>query len=147
MVTPLISQQELCRRIIRHWVDGFGSYYNQTRTEAFSTTFLADSLQHVVDQLRERFNATPLVLMTSAQGHIARECGKALLEYPDARLLFQQDTTIPYLIVLGTGYGLTNECIEEYGSMVLAPIDGIAAYNHLSVRSAAAIMVDRLFGR
>jgi hypothetical protein len=70
-----------------------------------------------------------------------------LLEYPDAKILFQQDTTIPYLIVLGTGYGLTNECIEEYGSMVLTPIDGIAEYNHLSVRSAAAIMVDRLFGR
>ncbi|GAK55956.1 hypothetical protein U27_02917 [Candidatus Vecturithrix granuli] len=147
MVTPLISQQELCRRIIKHWVDGFGSYYNQTRKEAFSTTYLADSLQNVVDQLRERFNATPMVLMTSARGHIASACGKPLLEYPDARLLFQQDATIPYLIVLGTGYGLTNECIEEYGSMVLAPIDGIAAYNHLSVRSAAAIMVDRLFGR
>jgi hypothetical protein len=147
MVTPLISQQELCRRIIKHWVEGFGSYYNQTRKEAFSTTYITDSLQQVVDKLRERWMATPMVLMTSARKHIACECGKPLLEYPDAKILFQQDTTIPYLIVLGTGYGLTNECIEEYGSMVLTPIDGIAEYNHLSVRSAAAIMVDRLFGR
>ena len=29
MVTPLLSQQELCRRIIRHWVEGFGSRSKQ----------------------------------------------------------------------------------------------------------------------
>lgn len=147
MVTPLKSQQELCRRIIRHWVEGFGSQYNQTRGEAFSTTYLTDSLQQVVDQMREKFEATPMVIMTSARKHIARECGKPLLEYAEARELFRQDVTIPFLLVLGTGYGLTNECIEEYGSMVLAPISGISEYNHLSVRSAAAIMVDRVFGR
>ena len=147
MVTPLKSQQELCRRIIRHWVEGFGSQYNQTRGEAFATTYLTDSLQQVVDQLREKFQATPMVVMTSARRHIAHECGKSLLEYAAARELLQQDVTIPFLLVLGTGYGLTNECIEEYGSLVLAPIAGIAEYNHLSVRSAAAIMIDRLFGR
>lgn len=147
MVTPLKSQQELCRRIIHHWVEGFGSQYNQTRREAFSTTYLADSLQPVIDRLREKFEATPMIIMTSAREYIARECGKPMLGYGEARTLFQRDKTIPFLLVLGTGYGLTNECIEEYGSMVLAPIDGIAEYNHLSVRTATAIMIDRLFGR
>jgi hypothetical protein len=30
---------------------------------------------------------------------------------------------------------------------VLTPIDGRGPYNHLSVRSAGAILLDRLFGR
>jgi hypothetical protein len=30
---------------------------------------------------------------------------------------------------------------------VLAPIDGSSDWNHLAVRSAAAIILDRLFGR
>ena len=147
MVTPLISQQELCRRIIHHWVDGFGSQYNHTRREAFARTHLADSLQEVVEQLQEKFQTEPVVIITSAREHIAHECGKALLSYQDAKTMFRENETTPYLIVLGTGYGIENECIRTYGSMVLAPIRGISDYNHLSVRSAAAIMIDRLFGR
>jgi hypothetical protein len=72
MVTPLISQQELCRRIIKHWVEGFGSYYNQTRKEAFSTRYITDSLQQVVDKLRERWMATPMVLMTTPESICVR---------------------------------------------------------------------------
>jgi hypothetical protein len=147
MVTPLVSQQELCRRIIRHWVDGFGSTYNQTRFEAFSTTHLADSLQEVIELLREQFQAPPVVIITSAREHIADECGKSLLRFHEARNTVRENRTNPYLIVLGTGYGIENQCICEYGHMVLEPVQGVAGYNHLSVRSAAAIMIDRVFGR
>jgi hypothetical protein len=146
MVTPLVSQQDLCRRIIRHWVEGFGSRYNQTRQEAFATTYLADSLRDVSNQLARQYQMPPMVVMTSAREHIASDCGKPLLSYQEAVAHFH-DTTSPALIVFGTGYGITKACIREHGTMVLAPIRGIAGYNHLSVRSAAAIIVDRLFGR
>ena len=50
-----------------------------------------------------------------------------------------------YLLVLGTGWGLTNEVMSAC-SYVLRPIYGAGEYNHLSVRSAASIMFDRLLG-
>ena len=147
MVTPLLSQQELCRRIIRHWVEGFGSQYNQTRQEAFSTTDLAGSLQEVIDCLRERHQASPTVIITSARESVARECQKPVLQFPAARQMFSKDREVPHLLVFGTGYGVENECIREYGDCVLEPVYGNTGYNHLSVRSAAAIIIDRLFGQ
>lgn len=147
MVTPVISQQELCRRIISHWVDGFGSQYNQTRKQAFATTYLVDALQDVLARLEEQFHKNPVVIMTSARARIAAECGKPLIGFPDARRAIREAPTTPHLIVFGTGYGVENDCIRKYSDVVLAPVHGVADYNHLSVRSAAAIILDRLFGR
>src|SRR6185369_1253610 len=56
-----------------------------------------------------------------------------------------RDTDQPYLLLLGTGWGLTEECFAT-ADLVLEPITGNGPYNHLSVRSAAAIMLDRLMG-
>ena len=52
----------------------------------------------------------------------------------------------PVLLLLGTGWGLADSLIPSV-SRVLAPIEGDSDWNHLSVRSAAAIILDRLFGR
>jgi hypothetical protein len=51
------------------------------------------------------------------------------------------------LLLFGTGWGLTNEMLAEC-DFVLEPIAGLGknSYNHLSVRSAAAIILDRLLG-
>lgn len=147
MVTPLISQQELCLRIIKHWVEGFGSQYNLTRQQAFATTYLADSLADVTRQLEEKFEKKPVVVVTSAREHVAAACGKPLLRFADATSAMREQASTPYLIVLGTGYGLENECVRAYADAVLEPIRGLGEYNHLSVRSAASIMIDRLFAR
>lgn len=147
MVTPLISQQELCRRIIKHWVEGFGSQYNQTRQVAFATTYLADSLADVIRQLHEKCGAKPTVVITSAREYVAELCQKPLWRFKDAGITMKENIATPYLIVLGTGYGLETECIKTHGDVVLEPIRGLGDYNHLSVRSAAAIMIDRLFAR
>jgi hypothetical protein len=50
------------------------------------------------------------------------------------------------MLLLGTGFGLASPVIER-ADMVLAPIRGIGDYNHLSVRAAASIILDRLRGR
>jgi hypothetical protein len=100
-----------------------------------------------VKRLHEKFGTPPVVVMTSARKHIADECGKPLLSYQEARKRIRGNTTIPYIIVLGTGYGVEHTCVRDYSHGVLAPIHGVSDYNHLSVRSAAAIMIDRLFGR
>jgi hypothetical protein len=47
------------------------------------------------------------------------------------------------LLVFGTGWGLAAPVVEE-AHAVLEPIRGPGPWNHLSVRSACAIALDRL---
>ncbi len=55
-----------------------------------------------------------------------------------------EDRETPFLILFGTGWGLTQE-VKNRSDYILAPIKG-KGYNHLSVRSAVAIILDRLLG-
>ena len=51
----------------------------------------------------------------------------------------------PVLLVLGTGWGLADE-VTSTADVTLSPIESPRpdGYNHLSVRAAAAIFLDRL---
>jgi hypothetical protein len=53
--------------------------------------------------------------------------------------------TRPFLVLFGTGWGLTEATLSQ-ADYVLEPIQGRTEFNHLSVRSAAAIILDRLLG-
>jgi hypothetical protein len=50
------------------------------------------------------------------------------------------------LLLFGTGQGLSPACIERV-DFILPPVSGITDFNHLSVRSAAAIVLDRWLGQ
>ena len=52
---------------------------------------------------------------------------------------------MPTLILFGTGHGLVNDTVRG-ADAVLAPVRATSDYNRLSVRAAAAIIFDRLFG-
>ena len=47
------------------------------------------------------------------------------------------------LLIFGTGWGLTREILDRCDDL-LEPVRGTGDYNHLSVRSAASIILDRL---
>jgi hypothetical protein len=49
----------------------------------------------------------------------------------------------PHVLLFGTGWGLTREFLASCDYM-LKPIEGLGGYNHLPVRSAVAIILDRL---
>ena len=51
----------------------------------------------------------------------------------------------PILLLFGTGFGLTDEVMDS-SYKILEPIRGNTKYNHLSVRSAVSIILDRLLG-
>ena len=53
--------------------------------------------------------------------------------------------TETYLLVFGTGWGIAGEVIER-ADHCIEPIRGPSDYNHLSVRSAVSIVLDRLLG-
>ena len=51
----------------------------------------------------------------------------------------------PSLLVFGTGWGLEKNLIQN-ADHALLPIEGINGFNHLPVRGAIAIILDRLLG-
>jgi len=68
------------------------------------------------------------------------------VSFPKLQALIDAEQDQPFLLLLGTGWGLVEEVFDK-SDYVLEPISGGGDYNHLSVRSAASIMLDRLFGR
>lgn len=133
--TPLKDQQQLAARLIKHWVSGPGGEANPDRAKALETITICSYLQDAVSDIAEKTGHRPKIIVTSARevGHLACE---------DVRKLLEQE---PVLLVFGTGSGLSSEVMNEAGG-TLRPIAYLSDYNHLSVRSAASIYVDRILG-
>ena len=97
----------------------------------------------MIASLTTEHGEPPLVVATSARDE---SFPAALRRTPDDFVVEASGLTAPVLLLLGTGWGLADALIPSV-SRVLAPIVGQSDWNHLSVRSAGAIMMDRLFGR
>jgi len=138
IVTPLSDQRELVERIISHWTEGLGARYNPDRREALRLIKIAISLDTVRDEIARNGDGLPVTVVTHARPHQRNITYGAL-----AKMI---KSNRPYLLLFGTAWGLTQEFIDK-ADYVLAPIMGHTGYNHLSVRSAAAIVLDRLLGR
>lgn len=137
VVTPLVDQKTLVRRIVAHWLSGAGAHYNPDRGAALEIIRLKDSLDGALKHIHGRDGKWPLVVATSSRQH------RGAARYGCLRRILQAGD--PCLLLFGTAWGLAPEIIQT-ADMVLAPISGHTAYNHLSVRSAAAIVLDRLMG-
>ena len=138
LVTPLEDQLRLIRRLLSHWREGHGSTRHPERKLALNLVTPTTSLAEVVGIIETDCGQKPELLVTSAS------LADATLSYSEARKRIQQGK--PFLILFGTGWGLTKEVLAMADS-TLAPIQGFSDYNHLSVRSAVAIILDRLMGR
>jgi hypothetical protein len=138
VVTPLEDQQRLVERIILHWTEGAGAKYNPDRREALSLIRVAQSLEAVKDDIARHGDGPAATVVTGAKPHTRSISYGALAEMIRSKH--------PYLLLFGTAWGLTREFIDQ-ADYVLAPISGGRGYNHLSVRSAAAIVLDRLLGK
>lgn len=134
VVTPIVAQREVASRVINHWIDGFGSTYNPNRMEAFSHTMLMDSLTEAVLDIEKRHKKRPLIVATTARPDRATITARHLGVISEEQ---------PVLIIFGTGWGFADEVLET-ADYVLEPIEGVGEFNHLSVRSAVAILLDRI---
>lgn len=137
VVTPLTDQVRMVEKIVSHWTTGGGGHYNPKRREALSLIRIKATLPDVLEDIRATDGVSAGLVVTSAKkraGSVGYSRFKEMLD--DGR---------PYLMVLGTAWGLS-ETVMETADYVLAPVNGPADYNHLSVRSAAAIILDRLMG-
>lgn len=137
LITPLEDQIELIQRLLAHWREGHGATRHPERKLALELVTPAASLAEVVAGIKLDCGQKPELLVTSAS------LAGATLSYTEARERIHRGK--PLLILFGTGWGLSNEVLDMADHR-LAPIQGISDYNHLSVRSAAAIILDRLLG-
>jgi hypothetical protein len=138
VVTPYAQQQELANGIVSHWTEGYGRVANSDRAAALSLIKIIGSLEEIIAEMTEQHGCKPKVVATSAGGQ--QHC----LSYAELRQELRQQT--PVLLLFGTAWGLA-PAVMALADAVLPSIQGPGPFNHLSVRSAASIILDRLLGR
>jgi len=140
VVTPLVDQQTLIRRLVSHWISGAGGANNPSRREALKVVRLKDSLSQVRQAIYQRDAKPPKTIVTSAASHPNNisfcQLGKML------------SGAVPLVLVFGTAWGLAEQCLKQ-ADYILEPIQGATGkgstgYNHLAVRSAVSIILDRV---
>ncbi|PLX45968.1 MAG: hypothetical protein C0609_01880 [Deltaproteobacteria bacterium] len=137
--TNLPKQMELMERLLGHWIGGRGGEANADRKFALECMAFAPTLDDVIAKVEARHGERPIVAMTSA-----RNVGVEVKSFADTRDYLAKSER-PFLLLFGTASGLAPEVVEKC-DWVIEPIGTPTDYNHLSVRSAASISVDRLFG-
>jgi hypothetical protein len=137
VTTPLADQQLLVQRITAHWLEGSGGRYNPKRREALALIRLADGLEQALAEIGQREGRRPQTVATAAR----RRPGS--IGFRELRRRLADGS--PYVLVLGTAWGLAASVFEQ-ADWVLEPVQGPSPYNHLSVRAAAAVIMDRLLG-
>jgi tRNA (guanine37-N1)-methyltransferase len=140
LITPVTSQRDKAEHIAKLWM---GDDQGEHRARALELVRTADSIETAIEQLTASYGQAPRVVATSAKAS----------SFPGAERRLPADLVsefaldpAPMLVLLGTGWGLADSLIPPV-SRVLTPIEGATDWNHLSVRSAGAVLLDRLFGR
>ncbi|MDR3258546.1 MAG: RNA methyltransferase [Fusobacteriaceae bacterium] len=138
LIIPAIAQKMLTERIISYWQSGIGGNFNKNREEAFKHTCVLETIEKSIDKIARENNRDPIIITTSARSFPNSISFSAL-----SKKIKNDDA--PYLLLFGTGWGLIDE-VMEMSTFILDPIRKNTEYNHLSVRAAVAIVLDRLLG-
>jgi hypothetical protein len=133
---PADTLRKLAQTLHYHWEEGFGSKYNPNRTEALSRLKVVTSLDDIVADITTRTGQKPVLVATCAKDWPNR------VTFANVRARMAQRDR-PWLVLLGTGWGMSEPLIQRT-DLFLEPILGPGDFNHLSVRAAGAIILDRL---
>ena len=140
VVHPGPSQRDLACRIMGFWREGYGAEYNPDRYQAFEIVRLAPNLEEMRNEIgQEQAGKKVYTIATDACLY------PNTITYSELRSKLETNDDV-YVLLFGTGWGIVQEEMEK-ADYILEPIYGFEEYNHLSVRSAAAIILDRLRGR
>jgi hypothetical protein len=137
VVHPVAAQRELVTRIVTHWVDGSGAKRIPDRKPAMECVRIVPALEDVVRALGGDVETWVTSAGDGAQPGLGFDAAREAL----------QASGRPVLLCFGTGWGLAPAVMERATARLLpirSPRDD--GYNHLSVRAAVAIALDRLLG-
>lgn len=132
------TQAELANNVIRYWQDGYGGQHHPDRKEAFRTLSLVKTIDEAISNIKEETGNEPYIITTDARIY------PNTISYSHLRKKIENDNN-SYLILFGTGWGIENKIMAQF-NYILEPIYGPVDYNHLPVRAAVAIILDRLLG-
>jgi len=136
VVQPLDSQHMLAKKISEYWQDGPGGEFNPSRKEALELLRVTRTIEEMEQQITDAEGLEPVYVSTDGRSFPWSQPFKQVRENI-------RNSDRPFVILLGTGDGLDEAMLRET-DIFLEPIQPKADFNHLSVRSAAAIILDRL---
>jgi hypothetical protein len=137
VITPLQDQRVLARQILDHWITGRGGRYNPQRRQALELVRIKAGFEEMVDEISNAEGCRPQTVVTTARrqrGCLSFRRLRGMLMHPS-----------PMILAFGTAWGLSDDFMAT-ADYILEPLAGAGTYNHLSVRCAAAIILDRLLG-
>lgn len=138
IVHPLESQQDLVKRIVGHWTHGGGSQRIPDRADALARVHVVASIEDAKALLGPREEVE--VWVTAARAE------RPKLPFAEARARLRGDDR-KILLLFGTAWGLCPEVVDQAHALLPAiSAESPTDYNHLSVRAACAITLDRLLG-
>lgn len=135
VVTPYEDQATLATQVIEHWTKGAGGKLNPDRKKALELIRVSKSFEDMIAEIKERENEEVVTIATSAKKTANSITTEALRQ--------KLDKKGTHVLLFGTAWGLADELIDTC-DLILDPIYGNLDYNHLSVRSAASIYLDRI---
>ncbi len=136
IVTPLRRQTSIAERLIEHWESGYGARYNPDRAQALTKIRIVGGIEEMMREIRAA--GSPVVIGTSSRQ------GSEIIGYEELRAWIGEDDR-PFLLLFGTGWGLPPAITGQCEKM-LTPVRGRGDYNHLSLRVAIGIILDRILG-
>lgn len=128
------SQKELLGRILDFWQTP-DLPYNPSRSQALKLVRQSDTIRSSIQDITKQEGTQPLVITTTARTM------QHQIPFSYLKTLTQKER--PALLIFGTGYGLCDE-VHTAADHILEPIRGAGEYNHLSVRSAVSVVLDRI---
>jgi hypothetical protein len=154
LIHPVPAQRALVTQICAHWTTGSSAARIPSRQEALRLCVpLATLDDAVADHAARDGVATSAVELWTTTAYSTR-----CVSFPDARRRLEEaGTSSSVMLLLGTSWGLADD-VRNRATLELEPImgrrgtavrghaDAAPDFNHLSVRAACAITLDRLFG-
>ncbi|MCM0605965.1 MAG: RNA methyltransferase [Xanthomonadaceae bacterium] len=143
IVTPLVDQHTIVGRLLDHWKTEKSREFHPDRVEALSRVKLLSSFDEVMEDIAAQNGGDKAeVVLTDARPQLEKQ-----MSYSEYREVLKSPTrTRPSVIVFGTGWGV-HPSFHSRVDVILDPVlgsEGAGGYNHLSVRAAVAIILDRL---
>ncbi|WP_461832634.1 RNA methyltransferase [Aquifex sp.] len=139
IVQPIDAQRIVIQRQISYWLSEEGRKSNPTRYEIVQLVRLAYTLDEVIEDIEKERGKKPMLVGTDARKY------PNTIKYSELKREIEKRDK-DWLIVFGTGHGIPPDLMNTF-DYILEPIYGAEDWNHLSVRNAVAIILDRLFSR
>jgi len=139
VVHPVAEQREFASRVLDHWRLDHGRLYDSRRREALDLVDVVKDLDVALQAAERMSKSFPLLVYTSASARRGES-------YAELRSRVENIGGPPIMLMFGTGFGLA-PLMRERADLIIQAVRGPDEYNHLSVRAAASVILDRLAGR